>query len=153
MSDEPSQSPSQAAGQPTPDLTAALQHAKASLARLQPKLPANFRFQWREVDCLARIDGAGQDLRLRLACDLGPLPFSAENARLRGRLSALVRWSQGADECRFAITRRQRLTLLVEHALSEPFSREDALAYAIQILIRARPYLDIVFEQRQTAVA
>jgi hypothetical protein len=153
MSNQTTPSATQADGGATPDLTAALRHAKDSLARLQPKLPANFRFRWREYKCLGRVDRTADNLRLRLVCDLGPLPFSAENAKLRARLNALTRWSQPADQCRFVISRQQRLVLVAEHTMADPYASEDALAQAIAILVNARPLLEIVFEQRREAVA
>jgi type II secretory pathway component PulK len=153
MSNQTTPSAPPADGGAPPDLTAALQHAKDSLARMQPKLPANFRFRWRASQCQGRVDRLAGKLRLRLVCDLGRVPFSAEDAKLRAQITALVRWSQSGAKYRFTVTAQQRLALIAENAIAEPYAGEDALAQAIAILADARPLIDIVLEQHRDAVA
>jgi hypothetical protein len=131
-----------------PNLNEILADAEAGLTRLMPPLPANFRFTWDGIDFAARIDATDAGARLRLVGDLGPVPFSVEGASARDRLLSLVRWGDAIGECRFVIGRRHHLNLLGEAPIATPLNGTAIVTTATNFLLHARPYIDLVQEQR-----
>ncbi len=87
-------------------------------------------------------------LALRLKGDLGPLPFTAERRETRSGLIALAGWRDATGPCRFHLDRRQHLMLLCEAALAPPLTGAGLTAAIVQCLLSARPYIDLVEEQR-----
>lgn len=137
------------AGESLPDLNLVLADADRRLTRLVPMPPINFRFQWQGIPFAARVvmtdDGA---TRLRLVGDLGPIPYSAEDARRRDRLLSLIRWHAAARPCRFAVGQRQHLNLLGDADVATPLTGTAIIAAATQLLLQARSHLDLAAEQR-----
>ena len=137
------------AGESRLDLNLVLADADRRLTRLVPTPPINFRFEWQGIPFAARVavtdDGAA---RLRLVGDLGPVPYSAENARGRNRLMSLVGWRDVANPYRFAMDRRQHLNLLGDAEVDAPLTGAAIIATAAKLLLRAGPHLDLAAEQR-----
>ena len=77
-----------------PNLNEILSTAESRLAEMRLVLPVNFRFSWRETPFTARIDEFGGNRRLRLICDLGPVPYTAENQGLRQVVMGLIGTSE-----------------------------------------------------------
>ena len=131
-----------------PDLDAVLQEARQGLAKLTPTLPVNFRFRWNDIGFAARLDQGPDGPRLRLAGDLGPVPYSAEAAEQRYHLLGLVRWTDQTGKGHFTLGMRQHLNLLGEAPVTEPLTGAGIVAATTCFLLHARPYIDLANEQR-----
>lgn len=131
-----------------PDMNMVLADAEQSLTRLAPEPPINFQFKWQGIAFAARVDNTDAGLRLRLVGDLGPVPFSAENAPGRDRLLSLVQWADADGACRFVVGRRQHLNLLGDARIAAPLTGTSIIATATNFLLQARPYIDLAEEQR-----
>jgi hypothetical protein len=131
-----------------PDMNAVLADAEQSLTRLVPEPPINFRFYWQGIPFAARVDNTEAGLRLRLVGDLGPVPFSVENAPGRDRLLSLVQWGDANGTCRFVVGRRHHLNLLGDARITAPLTGTAIIATATSFLLQARPYIDLAAEQR-----
>lgn len=131
-----------------PDMNLVLADAEQSLTRLAPEPPINFQFRWQGIPFAARVDNTEAGLRLRMVGDLGPVPYSAENAEGRDRLLSLVQWADADGTCRFVVGRRQHLNLLGDARITMPLTGTAIVATATNFLLQARPYIDLAEEQR-----
>ena len=78
---------------------------------------------------------------LRLAGNLGPIPFSAENIFRRARLIALS-GLECVDHARFKITPEWDLIFLHRAGLEDPITQMSILGQTTALLAQAKPYLD-----------
>lgn len=134
-----------------PDFDKVLAEAENGLKRIAPKPPLTFGFHWRNNRFAARIEPVGDDYRLRLVGDVGPLPYSAESPSLRERLLRLVQWSNGQSSCRFTVTSRRRLNLLMDSMLADPLTPTRVLSHATLALVRAAPFIELAEEMHPSA--
>ena len=66
------------------DLIKTMEEAKARLEQAAPKPPVSFRFRWQGQQYVGRVERAKDGgLTLKLLGDIGPMPYSAENAKQR----------------------------------------------------------------------
>jgi hypothetical protein len=131
-----------------PDMVPVLADAERSRIRLEPELPVNFQFKWHGIPFTARVERSDAGPRLLLVGDLGPVPFSAEDAEGRRRLLSLAKWVDAKGACRFAVGQRHHLNLLGESRIAAPLTGTTIVAAATNCLLEARPYIDLVEEQR-----
>jgi hypothetical protein len=130
------------------DCARLLAEAEAGLARLQRPPPISFRFAWCRIPFAGRIERAGDRLRLRVAGDLGPVPYTAEGADVRQRLLSLIRWSRRGGDYAFVASERHHLNLVGETEIAEPITGSGVLTGVTRLLLAARPHIQLAGEQR-----
>lgn len=134
----------------------------ASLARLAPPLdldrfgasfglgpgrssgPLAFRFCFKEVPFAAQIEQRQDRAALKLAGDLGTLPFSAENPRRRRRLRRVLAAARHAAGVRWEITGDHHIRVAGETLLDLPLTPMAVIAAATALLLLSRPYLELI---------
>jgi hypothetical protein len=122
------------AGVQAPDLATVQTEAQARLTTLKPKLPATFRFDWRGRAIAGRLE-SGSPHTVRLVADLGPVPYSAEDAARRAAVVAL----HGRRQFR---TVNNRLTLTMSEPMGEPGDIPSVVTAIALALVKARPAID-----------
>lgn len=102
-----------------------------------------FDFSYRQIRFTCRYSGGQEAGSLKLAGDVGPLPFTAESPAARSGLSYIVidandllgptfRFSQG------------RILLMGSQPVEPPVTAIHILTATARILIPATPYLDLI---------
>ena len=129
-----------------PGLDRHLLKAAQELARLDPKLPAEFTFTWQGTAFSARAERHAMGLRLFLRGDLGALPYSAEDRSSRDKLLAILRGPRAGASGRFHLCRRQHLRFTSETETAAPLSGKAMVIQTIQVLLGAKPCFDLAFE-------
>ncbi|HYM31791.1 MAG TPA: hypothetical protein VEU47_10850 [Candidatus Cybelea sp.] len=126
-----------------PNLNQVLADAEAGLLQLMPKPPLNFGFQWSGVRFHGSVVADGGDLVLRIAGDLGVLPYTAEHKPKRERFLALVQ-QRGTDaHCHFEIGSDRRLRLVGASVIAQPLQPAHIVAGITVLLLRAQPHLKL----------
>jgi hypothetical protein len=103
-----------------------------------------FRFCFREVPFTASLERPAERPVLRLAGELGYLPYSIESPTRRRRLRTVLAVArQGSGLC-WEITERNIIRTSGEIAIGRPLTPTAIVAGAATLLLRARPYLELV---------
>ncbi len=111
-----------------------------------PKAPLSFRFRWEKVQFTGKLNKVGEQHRLLLLGDMGPLPFSAENPGFRERLMKLVSWKP-AERIKFVLEpERQRIYMMIDDVLNGDISGSRLVASAVKSLFHARPFIQLAKE-------
>lgn len=106
-------------------------------------LPAEFTFAWMGIRFHAVIEDAGDEGALiRLAGDLGPVPYSVEDRERRARWTKLCAL-EISDNGQFGITPDLRFQFNYQIRLTNPLSPISILGQTTALLAHAKPYLDI----------
>ena len=130
-----------------PERVAALvKQAERRFAGLQPKPPLAFRFSWRGIALEARGEARDAGMMLELGADLATVPFSAEDPLLRARLIQLLARIGDCEDCPLARTRQGAVRYRGTAALDPPLTAIDVVAGTVALLLRARPYFDLLEE-------
>lgn len=124
-------------------LDTALERTSSALADLQPELPLQFTFRWRQRHVIARVIERDQKPLLRLVTDLGVVPFSAENPHRRDQLLRLARPQHAPPNGHYALTDRQRLMYCSETPLPEPVTGCCVVSNVTTALLSSRPYFQV----------
>lgn len=114
---------------------------------IEPARPSgvlDFRFCFAEVPFSARTERRNGRPVLTLTGDLGTLPFTIENARRRHRLRLVLDAAQRRSGLAWQITAHQAIRLCGEIDLDLPLTPVAVLAGAVTLLLKSRPYLDLV---------
>lgn len=106
--------------------------------------PFAFRFCVNEVPYQATIVRKNQRAVVSLTGELGTLPFSAESARRRQRLMLIVAAAQRRSSLNWAINTHQQIIVSGDIEIAERVTPTEALAGAIALMLRARPYTDLI---------
>lgn len=106
--------------------------------------PFAFRFCVNEVPFQAKIVRWNQRAVLSLTGELGTLPFSAESARRRQRLALIVAAAQRRTSLNWAVNGQQEIIVSGDIEIAERVTPTKALAGAITLMLRARPYTDLI---------
>jgi len=107
-------------------------------------LPAKFTFTWMNIGFRGVIENDGDDgAMLRLAGDLGHVPFSVENLQRRAGLTKLCSLKI-LDDAGFEITSNLVLEFHHQIRLMDPPTPMLALSQITALLAQAKPYLDMV---------
>ncbi len=134
-----------------PDFNEILDNAQSRLAEMHPDLPVNFRFHWREIPFTARIDDFSGQTRLRLICDLGVVPYTAENPGLRQAMMGLVHTGDLGDGARYAMGGENRVNLVGDAPVPEDLSGTSIIATVTGFLLKLRPYIDLARDSHALA--
>jgi hypothetical protein len=131
-----------------PDFNEILDTAQSRLADLRLEMPVNFRFSWREIPFTARIDEFGGSPRLRLMCDLGPVPYTAEDMSQRTALMGLIQSGDLGDGARYVMGGERRVNLIGDAAAPEELNGMTIIATVTAFLLKLRPYIDLARDPR-----
>lgn len=105
-----------------------------------------FRFCFREVPFSASTERRGERPVLRLAGDLGYLPYTIENATRRRRLRKVLAAARHASGLRWEITPSNVIRASGEIDLGQPLTPTAVVAGAATLLLRSRPYLELIVQ-------
>ena len=103
-----------------------------------------FRFCFREVPFSASTERRADRPVLRLAGDLGYLPYSIENPTRRRRLRKALSAVRHASGLRWEITGRNLIRASGEIDLGRTLTPTALVAGAATLLLRSRPYLELI---------
>jgi hypothetical protein len=111
---------------------------------VRPSGVLDFRFCFAEVPFHARAERRQGRPMLTLSGDLGTLPFTIENARRRHRLRLVLAAAQRRSGLTWEVTAHHAIRLRGEIELELPLTPVAVLAGAVALLMKIRPYLDLV---------
>ena len=132
-------------------LVALLEQVDRGMARLRPRTPLGFRFSWRGIGFDARGETRGAHMMLDLVAEFATIPFSAEDRLARARLHEfLARIGQNQD-CPLTLTRHGAIRYHRTVAIELPLTATDVVAATVALLLRVRPYTELVEELRPRA--
>lgn len=136
---------------PPERLDALLERVDRGITRLRPKPPLAFRFSWRGLRFEAHGQARGSHMVLELGAELATVPFSAEDPLARARLYQLMaRFGDGKD-CPLTLTRHSAIRYQGTVAIDLPLTATAVMADTVALLLRARPYVELVEELRPAA--
>jgi hypothetical protein len=118
--------------------------ASFGLVPARPSGVLKFHFCFNEVPFTARTERRHDRPVLSLTSELGHLPFSIENARRRRRLQKVLAAARHASGLRWEITPEHRIRASGEIDLGLPLTPTAVIAGATTLLLRSRPYLDLI---------
>ncbi|HUC63835.1 MAG TPA: hypothetical protein VMA53_00310 [Stellaceae bacterium] len=118
--------------------------ASFGLGPARPSGVLKFRFCFNEVPFTAETERRNDQPVLSLTGELGVLPFTIENARRRRRLRKVLAVAQSASGLSWEITRAHEIRATGEIDLGLPLTPMAVIAGAATLLLRSRPYLDLI---------
>ena len=132
--------PDRPADTPAGPLGDALDEARRALAESHLSPPLEFTFRWRGRRVLVRVLEHDKRAVLRLAADLGTVPYSAENADQRSWHHELCQTTEALGLGRFAKTPGQHLVHCAELELAQPLTAPAIVAAIARLLLQSLPY-------------
>ena len=122
--------------------------AYTALLRRAMRAPLRFTFSWRGIDFTGTFETLEKGMRLSLQVDLGSLPFSAEDARVRGGLLAIVDAYGDCSSGTLKVVSGQ--TIVLENAIDLPRSVGGAASNIVTsltlLVLNTAPFLDLLAE-------
>ncbi|HUK08626.1 MAG TPA: hypothetical protein VLX09_12215 [Stellaceae bacterium] len=112
-----------------------------------------FRFGYREIPfvCVAeRQDGVPC---LTLTGDLGALPYTAEGPHRRRSVQMIIAAASRDSGLGWTVSPRQQIEVKGELAIDRPLTPTALVAGTVTLVLRARPYLDLLLETLTSAEA
>lgn len=142
----------QAIGELTHELVAAVEAAdrgeKGKLSTALTEKSADhqieFGFEYRDIPFVVRAvaHDLGTDMEIRAS--LGNLPYTAENPEGRMTALAIVKEASRALGGRVTMDRSQRIVLAERYRLEEPLTPTVLLTRTVQLVLAAKPYLELL---------
>ena len=114
---------------------------------LGEKLPIAFRFSWHDMTIFCQVVERDGAVLLKLATDLGPLPFTIENPARRGFLKELQRSKIDLPHGEFVVTEQYRFRHCAARALTAPITCGGIVTSVVESLLSARPYYELAKAQ------
>lgn len=103
-----------------------------------------FNFVYRGIAFVGRLDLEGQDARLKLVGDVGPMPFSAESTEARSGLARIVAATNDhLGKTIFKVT-GGRMLLGGELDVAVPVTATGLIEVIARFLLPTTPYIDLV---------
>lgn len=123
-----------------------IEEGSEKLVWLTPKAPLSFRFSWEKVQFTGKLSQIGDEHRLLLLGDMGPLPFSAQDPGFRDRLLKLVSW-RPKERIKFVLEpERQRIYMMIDDIIKKELTSQCLIASAVASLFHARPFIELAKE-------
>ncbi|HXP73724.1 MAG TPA: hypothetical protein VN823_06215 [Stellaceae bacterium] len=113
--------------------------------RLGPR-PVEFRFTFREVPFSCTAERREGHPVLTLTGDLGSLPYTAEGAERRQAVQTVVAAARRRSGLDWQVTAQQQIVVRGGISLVLPLTPVAMVAGAVTLLLRARPFLDLLLE-------
>lgn len=105
-----------------------------------------FRFAFREVPFSCTAERQGGRPTLALTGDFGALPYSAEGPERRRRVQTVIAAAQSCSGLRWTVTPQRQIEVSGDIALDLPLTPTALVAGTVTLLLRVRPYLDLLLE-------
>lgn len=102
-----------------------------------------FDFSWRQVRFTCRYQDASEGGTLRIAGDVGPLPYTAESPAARAGLAHIVIEANDVLGPTFRFS-QGRILMVAGEPVQRPVTATHVVATAATILLPATPYLDLI---------
>jgi hypothetical protein len=118
--------------------------ASFGLGPARPSGVLTFRFCFKEVPFTARTERRQGQAVLSLTSDLGLLPFTIENPRRRRRLRKVLSAARRASGLSWEIAPDHHIRATGEIDLGLPLTPTAIIAGATTLLVRSRPYLELI---------
>ncbi len=119
-----------------------------ALLRRVLRAPLRFTFSWRGIDFTGTFETLEKGIRLSLQSDLGSLPYSAEDARARGGLLAIVNACGDGSSGMLKVVSGQ--TIVLENAIDLPRSvgggASNIVTSLTLLVLNTAPFLDLLAE-------
>lgn len=115
---------------------------------------SDFEFTFEYLSFMFAVKAASESQRTHMSfrANLGRVPFTSENARNRSRVLAIVDVAGQMLGSKVHIDSGQRIMLAEEFYFDEPLTPNLLLSKLAQMLIRSKPYLEILAESVNTPV-
>tara|TARA_R110001606_G_scaffold164154_2_gene308478 strand:+ start:173 stop:628 length:456 start_codon:yes stop_codon:yes gene_type:complete len=102
-------------------------------------------FDWNAFKFDARLDRESINLsRLRVICDIGSIPFTAEGAQRRINIMSILDATKSGFPIRTVISPQRRMQLIAEARLDAPVTTQNFITGIVTLVAKARPYLDLI---------
>lgn len=102
-----------------------------------------FDFTWRHIRFTCRYQEGTDGGTLRIAGDVGPLPFTAESPAARAGLNQIAADANDLLGPTFRFS-QGRILLIAAEPVQRPLTATHVVAAAVAILIPVAPYLDLI---------
>lgn len=101
----------------------------------------------------ATVECENESLFLRVVGNLGPVPYRAEAPVLRREILTVIRANAEHDVPIFLINALHQLLIRVAVPVKPPLTASTLISAAVQALVIARPYLELIEEKFMEARA
>lgn len=108
--------------------------------------PVAFRFTYREVPFACTATRENGHPVLTLTGDFGAVPFSAEGPERRHAVQTVVAAAQRQSGLSWQVTPDQQIVMKGGISLALPLTPVAMIAGAVTVLLRARPYLEVLLD-------
>jgi hypothetical protein len=105
-----------------------------------------FRFSYREVPCTAISERRGSDSVLRLVCNFGPLPFTAEGAEPRRHVLQAIAAAKSDTGLDWRLSSAHSVVLMGDVPLQRQSTPAAMIAGVVAVLLRADEYFGLLLE-------
>jgi hypothetical protein len=103
-----------------------------------------FTFEYEGFLFAVHASAGSQNTEMRFHANLGSIPYTAEDPYARTQALAVLRSASRALGGRLQLTPRQRILLLEDIIIDEPFTPVLLMSSAATLLILAKPYLELL---------
>jgi len=116
--------------------------------RRATKAPLSFGFVWHGMDFSGSLEAINGGMRLSLQSNLAQLPYSAEDAKSRGDLLAVVDTLDGNTDGLLQVVQGQKIILENEIPMPRTSAGDisSVVANLALLVLNAAPYLDLIAE-------
>lgn len=104
----------------------------------------HFRFRWRDVDFVARYRHDSEGARVRIAADLGPLPYAADQPQAYADLKRLIEAMREDVGPLVHVSRHRRIVVGCREVLDPPMTADRLMATLVRVLLTVDPYLPLL---------
>ncbi|HLJ20815.1 MAG TPA: hypothetical protein VKU84_11485 [Stellaceae bacterium] len=108
--------------------------------------PVAFRFTYREVPFACTATRESGHPVLTLTGDFGALPYTAEGAERRQAVQTVVSAARQGSGLDWHVTPEQQIVMKGEISLTLPLTPVTMIAGAVTVVLRARPYLEVLLD-------
>lgn len=122
--------------------------ADGTMVAQQDRTTQHFRFRWQDTDFVARYRHDAEGARVRIAADLGPLPYAADAPQAYANLKRIVEAMREDLGPVVHITRHRRIVVGSREMLDPPMTADRLMATLVTFLLRVGPYLPLLHRHR-----
>ncbi len=107
-------------------------------------------FDWDSFKFNAQLDRKSINTSsLRVTCDIGAIPFTAEGAQRRINIMSILDATKSGIPIRTVISPTRRMELIAESKLEAPVTTQSFITGIVTLVAKARPYLELIQMMQQ----